>query len=250
MRIGIGCLKDPEKVAASALRFSEESGAHVICYTDLSSSCDALGGDVIRSEHPGVSLIDDLFSGKIDAAVRGSLPANSTLSYLKKKYGVPALRRIALLETPAGEQFFFAPVGVDEGWTVEDKEAFVKEGRHYAKACGLPEKTVVLAGGRAGDVGRHPAVDKSISDAEEVCRRTGAEFGEILIEDAVHDAGVIIAPDGISGNLIFRTLALLGTGAGLGAPVVNIPDIYVDSSRASESYDAVLRFTARLVSMK
>ncbi|HJJ57906.1 MAG TPA: methanogenesis marker protein Mmp4/MtxX [Methanocorpusculum sp.] len=252
MRIGIGCRGDAEKVIASAARFSEKSGGTVVCYADKTtcSGAKASGCEFILSEHPAEEMIDDLFCGKIDAAVRGSLPAGSTLAYLKKRYSVPYLRRIALLESPAGQKFFFAPVGVDEGWTVEDKEAFVYEGRRYAKACGLPEKTVVLAGGREGDVGRHPAVDKSIEDALEVCRRTGAVFGEILIEDAVSDAGVVIAPDGISGNLVFRTLALLGNGAGHGAPVVNIPDVYVDSSRASEAYDAVLSFTARLVALK
>ncbi|HJJ30675.1 MAG TPA: methanogenesis marker protein Mmp4/MtxX [Methanocorpusculum sp.] len=254
MKIGIGCGADAEKVVESAAEYTKASENSVVCYAytgeaeRLFVKTDRV--TVLFSDHPEEEMITALSSGDIDAAIRGSLPANATLAYLKKTYQVPQLRRIALLETPAGQRFFFAPVGVDEGWTVEDKIAFVEEGRRYAKACGLSEKTIVLAGGRAGDVGRHPAVDKSILDAEEVCRRTGAVFGEILIEDAVSDAGVIIAPDGISGNLVFRTLALLGEGKGHGAPVVNIPDIYVDSSRASSSYVPILSFTEMLLSLK
>ncbi|HJJ36554.1 MAG TPA: phosphotransacetylase, partial [Methanocorpusculum sp.] len=113
------------------------------------------------------------------------------------------------------------------------------------------ETAVILAGGRTGDVGRHPSVDRSILDAKEVCEKTGAVFGEILIEDAVKSgAGIIIAPDGISGNLIFRTLALLGNGYGHGAPIINLPDIFVDSSRASSDYSTILTCTAHLVSLR
>ncbi|MBP3443497.1 MAG: phosphotransacetylase, partial [Methanocorpusculaceae archaeon] len=128
--------------------------------------------------------------------------------------------------------------------------AFAEDGRRLAKAFGLSEKVVLLSGGRLGDIGRHAAVDKTIYDAEEAARLSGAEHGEILIEDAVKDAGVIIAPDGISGNLIFRTLVFLGGGIGHGALIVNIPDLFVDSSRASASYVGILSMTARIIAGK
>ena len=114
----------------------------------------------------------------------------------------------------------------------------------------VPEKTVLLSGGRLGDIGRHEAVDKTIRDAEEAALAAGAVHGEILIEDAVKDAGVIIAPDGISGNLIFRTLVFLGGGIGHGALIVNIPDLFVDSSRASAGYAGILAMTKRLMQDK
>ncbi|HJJ66027.1 MAG TPA: phosphotransacetylase, partial [Methanocorpusculum sp.] len=150
------------------------------------------------------------------------------------------LERIALLETSAGQKFFFAPVGVDEGWTVSEKVSFVEDGRRLARAFGLPDKAVILSGGRLGDIGRHEMVDRTIYEAEEAAEISGAVHGEILIEDAVSDAGVIIAPDGISGNLIFRTLVFLGGGIGHGALIVNIKDLFIDSSRASSSYEGIL----------
>jgi len=55
----------------------------------------------------------------------------------------------------------------------------------------------------------------------------------ILIEDAIKDANLIIAPDGISGNLIFRTLVFLGGGNGFGAPVL-MEKVFVDTSRVKE----------------
>lgn len=247
MRIGIGCGVDAEKVVLSAGKAASPD-VEIVCYVQSGEQVSAPDGvSFVYSDAPEKALVDDLFAKRLDAAVRGSLPANDTLKYLKSVYDVPRLERIALLETASGQKFFFAPVGVDEGWTVQEKVSFVEDGRRLAKAFGLPDRAVLLSGGRLGDVGRHAAVDKTICDAEKAARISGAEHGEILIEDAVKDAGVIIAPDGISGNLIFRTLVFLGGGIGHGALIVNISDVFVDSSRASASYLGILEMTKRIV---
>ncbi|MCK9307031.1 MAG: methanogenesis marker protein Mmp4/MtxX [Methanoculleus sp.] len=191
---------------------------------------------VVEAEEPEVALIEALYAGRIDAAVRGTLPASSTLKALKTAAGLDHLERIALLETADGHLFLLAPVGVDEGWTVEDKVRFVRQGRDIARSFGLAEGVAILSGGRLGDLGRHPVVDRTMADAELVARLTGAEHTEILIEEAARRYGMVVAPDGISGNLIFRTLTFLGAGAGHGAPVVNIGRIFVDTSRASANY--------------
>lgn len=263
MKIGIGCGVQPETVilsaidAVSAVNSIADTSLEVICYaktgTEFQFSNEELllhGVSLDISEHPERALVDELHAKKIDAAVRGSLPANDTLKYLKHVYGVKHLARIALLETHAKQKFFFAPVGVDEGWTVDEKVLFVRDGQRLARAFGISDKAIILSGGRLGDVGRHAAVDKTICDAERAAKLSGAVHGEILIEDAVKDAGVIIAPDGISGNLIFRTLVFLGQGTGHGAPIVNIPDIFVDSSRASRGYSEVILVAEKLVSGK
>jgi putative methanogen marker protein 4 len=199
-----------------------------------------------ESDRPEEALVADLMEGRIDGAVRGTLPANDTLRCLKKACHVDRLERVALLETADGVQFLLAPVGVDEGWTVSEKLAFVTKAREVARALGLPERVAVLSGGRFGDVGRHPTVDRSLADAELVARLGNAEHCEIRIEDAVGRCGVIIAPDGISGNLIFRTLTFLGKGAGHGAPVVNIDRIFVDTSRASPDYTSAVLLAASM----
>jgi len=160
---------------------------------------------------------------------------------------VDHLERIALLETARGKKFLLAPVGVDEGWTVAEKLELIKKGKAIARKFGLPEKTGVLSGGRLGDIGRHRQVDTSMAEAELVARLGDATHCEILIEDAVETCGLIIAPDGISGNLVFRTLTFLGAGYGHGAPVVNISRIFVDTSRASPNYANALLLAASLL---
>jgi len=247
-RIGIGIAEDPEKVIASA---SSVSGPfETICYCRPGIADKKSAGKNVHfyeDPHPEQVLVDDLVTGKIDAAVRGTLPSNSTLKALKKAMGVDHLERIALLETVQGKKFLLTPVGVDEGWTVAEKLELIKKGRIIAKKFGLSEKTGILSGGRLGDIGRHPQVDASMAEAELVARLAGATHCEILIEDAVVTCGLIIAPDGISGNLVFRTLTFLGGGQGHGAPVVNISRIFVDSSRASPNYANALLLAASLL---
>ena len=246
-RIGIGIGKDPEKVIESANRVSGKF--EIICYCCLGivdRNASVRGLSISEHANPEQALVDDLMAGRIDAAVRGTLPANATLKALKKAAGVDHLERIALLETVSGKKFLLTPIGVDEGWTVGEKLELIKKGRIIAKKFGLPEKVGILSGGRLGDVGRHPQVDASMADAELLARLGDAIHCEILIEDAVETCGLIIAPDGISGNLVFRTLVFLGGGHGHGAPVVNISRIFVDSSRASPDYSNALLLAASL----
>jgi putative methanogen marker protein 4 len=247
-RIGIGIEKDPDTVIASANRAN--GPFETICYCRPGTAdTKTARKNVHFSEHPHPeqALVDDLVTGKIDAAVRGTLPSNTTLKALKKAMGVDHLERIALLETVKGKKFLLTPVGVDEGWTVAEKLELIKKGRVIAKKFGLPEKTGILSGGRLGDIGRHPQVDASMAQAELVARLADATHGEILIEDAIETCGLIIAPNGISGNLVFRTLTFLGGGHGHGAPVVNISRIFVDSSRASPNYTNALLLAASLL---
>ena len=247
-RIGIGISDDVQKVIDSA---NNVSGKFItVCYCRPGVVDKKRAGNtvqIVEHENPGQALIDDLMAGTIDAAVRGTLPANSTLKALKIAEGVDHLERIALLETVQGKKFLLTPVGVDEGWTVPEKLELIKKGRLIAQKFGLPNKVGVLSGGRLGDVGRHSQVDASMAEAELVARLADADHCEILIENAVESCGLIIAPDGISGNLVFRTLTFLGGGHGHGAPVVNISRIFVDTSRASPNYANALLLAASLL---
>jgi putative methanogen marker protein 4 len=245
MRIGIGAGADIGRVLAAAQ--GAGPGTEVTCYAGREHAGAGRYPGLVLSDRPEEALVEALMAGEIDAAVRGSLPSNATLRALRQATGIDHLLRVALLSTRKGQRFLLAPVGVDEGWTVEEKIEIVERGRGYIALFGLPAGVAVLSGGRLGDVGRHPAVDRTIAQAVLVARLTGAVHREILIEEAVGTAGLILAPDGISGNLIFRTLVHLGEGQPHGAPVVNIDRIFVDTSRASPDYANALITAAELV---
>jgi predicted methyltransferase MtxX (methanogen marker protein 4) len=109
------------------------------------------------------------------------------------------------------------------------------------RRIGMGERIAVMSGGRSTDTGRHKMVDRTIEDAAEVVESLKAKGydvydAEILLESAASEADLIIAPDGISGNIIFRALHFLGGAAALGAPLVNSEKVYVDTSRVKTDY--------------
>lgn len=242
--IGIGVGEEPGKIIQSISR--SRCASRTVCYCSPGTFSGSEGVIWKEDPSPEEALVQDLFLGKLAAAVRGTLPSNSTLAALKRIAGVDHLERAALLETASGMQFLLAPVGVDEGWTIEEKVSLVIHARTLAGRLGLPGDVAILSGGRFGDVGRHWRVDKSLADAEAVAGITGARHFQILIEDAIESSSVILAPDGISGNLIFRTLVFLGSGEGHGAPVMNIERIFVDTSRVTPNYANALNLADTL----
>jgi len=249
LTVGIGVAAGAGKVLASLASVSP--GIRVELFARPGTIPPGTVAVTVREDgEPEEQLVRALMDGKIDAAVRGTLPSSTTLACLKRAAGVTHLVRIALLETADGRRFLLAPVGVDEGWTIDEKVEMVERGREMAPAVGLPPTVAVLSGGRKGDLGRHEQVDRSLADAERVAGLTKATPWEILIEDAVGRFGMVLAPDGISGNLIFRTLVLLGGGKGHGAPVVNIGSTFVDTSRATPDYGRAINLAASLAKRK
>jgi putative methanogen marker protein 4 len=222
-RVGIGLGENAGKVRSNA-RSAESKG-----YAKVST---------FRSPE---EMISALASGSIDAAVRGDLSANSTMAAIKGQFSLDHLLRAALMQPKGGRMFFLAPVGVDEGWEVEDKMEFIRLSSRLFSSLGLRMEVGVLSGGRLGDMGRNAMVDRTIRDAmelEERGRREGysVQHCQILIEEAVRSKNLILAPDGITGNLIFRTMHLVDGCVSMGAPILNLEQVFVDTSRAKRCY--------------
>ncbi len=209
----------------------------------------------VTADDPEAALISLLKDGRVDGLVRGSLSASQTLKDLKATFGLKQLMRVSLLKAPGGRFFFFAPVGVDEGWTVPEKVELGVLGAALMRRFGVEPNVGVLSGGRTGDRGRSPRVDRTLDDAEEVAkvlrsRGIKAAHAQILIEDAINEHNYVIAPDGICGNLIFRALCLVGCGEGYGAPLVGTDIVYVDTSRAGSGYENAICMASALCSKK
>lgn len=200
-------------------------------------------------------LADDLGNGVIDAAVRGDMSSSKLLPLIKRALGVDDLQRAVLMKY-RGNVFMMAPVGIDEGWTVEDKVQMAEKGAALLESMGLSsQKIAVMSGGRSDDIGRNDQVDKTITDAIEVVRRLkkkgyDAYHVQILIEDAVENADIIIAPDGITGNIIFRTMHFVGNNVALGAPALNGSKIFIDTSRMKTDFTDSIMLAMKLAGMR
>ncbi len=248
-RIGLGIGKISEKLIKSA-EAAREYADVVLVGDEKLIKATGTKLEIIHSSEPTKKLVELLVSGEIDGAVRGTLSATKTLSELKKSLNLTKLYRVALLETADGRPFFLAPVGIDEGNSIEDKVELIKRGVEHFRRFGIEAKVGILSGGRFEDKGRDKKVDRTLAEAEIVTKRVcdmgiSAKDYSILIEEAIEEANFIIAPDGISGNLIFRTLVFLGGGYGHGAPVL-MEKVFVDTSRVGGHYTRAIMLASAL----
>lgn len=206
---------------------------------DIQKACD-----IFKKENKNVEvelvdndndLVKAILDEKTDATIRGSLPASGVMKELKKSY--PNISRATYINGKNVE-FLLTPVGIDEGKTLEDKlKIAISCGEFFRNQSKTP-KICVMACGRKGDYGRSPEISKSIDDSEELARmiKENTDFEVvnhyILIEQAINDkCNVIIAPNGIIGNVIFRTLVLVNSWPSCGAITFGIDGVYIDTSR-------------------
>ncbi|MBR5999145.1 MAG: methanogen marker protein 4 [Candidatus Methanomethylophilaceae archaeon] len=151
---------------------------------------------------------------------------------------------------------FVAPVGIDEGWSVEDRVDMAIRSEALMKKLGCGNvRIAVMSGGRDEDLGRLDVVDETIADAMEIVKRLNkkgydAYDAQILLEDAVDEADLIIAPNGITGNLIFRTMHFIGNAPAFGAPLINTDKVFVDTSRVKTDFTDSIILAMKLVGMK
>ncbi|MDR0900180.1 MAG: hypothetical protein LBM26_00810, partial [Methanobrevibacter sp.] len=174
----------------------------------------------------------------IDVVVRGSLNSSNIIKSIKELTNLhtndaPIISRASYIkkenEGKKGYEFLIGPVGIDEGNTIAERVELGVESAKFMKKLGKTPKIAILAGGRKEDLGRNETIDKSIKDSEEIAIMVEKELSKqefkfsiknyyILIEKSIKDKNnIIIAPDGISGNLIFRSLVLLNFCPSYGA---------------------------------
>ncbi len=195
------------------------------------------------SKDPSDALVNNLRDGTVDAVIRGKLPSSPFLKSIKHAFSMEETYRLACLGTASGKTFFFGPVGIDEAGTTAKKRQLVMLSSRLLGKLGILPSIHVLSAGRLDDVDRNQAIGDSIRSTIDLVESMKKDndlvagtihHGEILIENAIaSDGNVIIAPDGISGNLVYRTLVHLGNGRSYGAFYLgdHLPGPVIDTSR-------------------
>lgn len=200
-------------------------------------------------------LVSAILNDEIDAVVRGSLAASGVIKEVKKHF--PDISRATFVHGD-GHEFLLTPVGIDEGTTVDEKLKIAFNCGKFLRKLSKEPKIAVLADGRKGDYRRSEKISKSIDDSKTLTKliKENTDFEVknyyILIEQALKDdCNVIIAPDGIIGNIIFRTLILVNSWPSCGAITFGIDGIYIDTSRdqSVEGYLRSLKFAYKLANL-
>jgi predicted methyltransferase MtxX (methanogen marker protein 4) len=133
-------------------------------------------------------------------------------------------------------------VGIDECISTNSKITFIESAIGVLNSLQIKPRISILSGGRISDIGRDSMIDNSIESAVEIVKYFKERYSkleithdEILIENAIHNkSNLIIAPNGISGNLIYRTLVHLGGGKAYGAIYMNLDKAIIDTSRVGD----------------
>ena len=171
----------------------------------------------LRVYREPAELLDAIDGGVIHAGVRGSLSSAEFLAELSRRHPQSRVRRIALVTRPGGEPFLLGPVGIDEGGTMESMRALTADMRDFCALLGWRPRIGVLSAGRPEDRNRSPEIARSIELGERAASEPDVCHFNIMVEEALGWANCVIAPDGVTGNLIYRTLAHLGGGVSYGA---------------------------------
>lgn len=198
-------------------------------------------------------LLNYLKSPEIDGVIRGSLKSD-IIKDLKKDN--PNVFRASLLEID-NHPLLLTPVGIDEGDSPESKINMIKECSKTMPKLGFKPKIALISGGRPEDKGRSSKIDKSIDECEKIVQKLKKDYDikhyHILIEEAIKDkANIIIAPDGITGNLIFRSLVLVAGTKSNGALTLNQPKLFIDTSRSQsiEGYVNSIKLMQKIIEKK
>ena len=212
-------------------------------------------------------LIEAFKNLEIDAVIRGSLKASKVIKAIKEFKSDKTINRTTY-------EFLLAPVGIDEGKNIEEKIILAVQAANFIQYLGKKPKIAVLAEGRKDDLGRSERIDESLISSDELTNRLIETFKEldnfdndsdeisknysiknyyILLEQAIEDGyNIILANDGIFGNIMFRTLVLLDKWPSYGAVTLGIEEIFIDTSRDQtvEGYVRSLKLAYRLAKLR
>jgi putative methanogen marker protein 4 len=203
----------------------------------------------IADADPAKFLACELFEQQsLDGIIRGGLSSSDFIKKIKNYGNYEKINRLALLETNSGKQFFFAGVGIDEINNFDQKLELMQNSIGFLKKIGITPKIGILSGGRNSDIGRDPWIDENIKSTIrleenliELYPDVNIKHYQILIEQAIADeVNLILAPEGIAGNLIYRTLVHLGGGRSYGAIYLksyNNNKIIIDCSRVAPKFE-------------
>ena len=258
--VGIGLSNDieiTENIIQMAKKIIKSTNSKILLVGDL-STIEFLQNKKHKSNtklkfisdpDPANYLAYELFEQQsLDGIIRGGLSSSKFIKKIKNFGKYEKTNRLALLETNSGKQFFFAGVGIDEINNFDQKLELMQNSIAFLKKNGITPKVGLLSGGRNSDLGRDPWIDENIKNSlrleeklVEIYPNININHYQILIEQAISDnINLILAPEGIAGNLIYRTLVHLGGGRSYGAIYLKSyknNKIIIDCSRVAPKFE-------------
>ena len=256
-KIGFG-LKEPNKEILKSLVKSKKYAEIVLVGPNAIKNVK--GFQKIISEEPEKELAKTLFNEEFDGITRGTIDDFKTFESYSDLIGQEKAKKIiglALMEDFYGRQFFLSNGSNPHGWTKEEKiwdcEGVIK---FMEAELGIRPKIGLITGirhetyARKKDIegGVQAILNQTYEDAEFIVdyfakKEIDAKNYAIEIETALKDGcNIIVPPNGMVGNQIFRTLILVGGGKLLTGSRANLPHPYEDNSRSETDFETHIRW--------
>jgi len=255
-KVGFG-LARPDKEILNSLRKSKK-------YADIilvgSKSIEkVVGFKKIITKNPEKLLPELLVKGEFNGIVRGTIDDFKTFEAYQKLVGKNKTKKmieLALLEDAFGRQFFLSEGSNPLGWKLEEKikncEGIIK----FIKKIGIKPKIGVITGVRHNTYKKRKSIktgvigilNKTYEDAEDIVKyfrkkKVAIKNYTIELDTAIKDnCNVIIPPNGMVGNQIFRALCLVGGGKTLIVSRANLPHPYEDNSRSEKDFESHVKW--------
>lgn len=251
-KIGFG-LKEPDKEIIKSLERSQKYAQIILVGPEAIKGVK--GFEKIISQEPERKIAELLVAGEFEGIVRGTIDDFKTVEAYEALVGKEKMRDMAefgLLEDAYGRQFFISEASNPKSWTREAKmDSCEKTVNFMINELGVKPKIGFLTGVRHDTYQRRKDsqewpikyLNETYEDAEygvNYYKNKGIEAKNYAIElnAAVEDGcNIIVPPNGMAGNQIFRSLCLIGGGKILTAVRGNLPHVYEDNSRNEKDFE-------------
>jgi predicted methyltransferase MtxX (methanogen marker protein 4) len=216
----------------------------------------------IISADPERKLAEILVEGKVEGIVRGTLDDFKTYEAYQKMVGKDKTKEMVnliLLADVKGRQFYLSEASNPAGWTREEKiKSCEKIIRFMSEELKMKPKIGCITGVRHETFKRRKNIKKwpisylnqTYKDAQAIVRHFNkkgitAKNYAIELSTAVEDGcNIIVPPNGMVGNQIFRAVSLIGGGRIVICPRINLPHVYEDNSRNEKDFSYHLKWVA------
>ncbi|MBA7490651.1 hypothetical protein ES702_01192 [subsurface metagenome] len=251
-KIGFGLLK-PDKQILESLKKSKKYAEIILVGPTAIKSVK--GFEKIIVKEPEKRLAEMLAKEEVDGIIRGTIDDFKTLETYQSLVGKEKAKNeieLALIEDAFERQFYISEGSNPRGWNRKEKMKQVQGVvKFMQEELGIKPKIGFLTGIRHETYQKRKGskkwpikyLNETYEDAEygvKYFKKRGLKAKNYAIElNAAAEEGcnLIVPPNGMTGNQIFRALCLIGGGKLLTASRANLPHPYEDNSRNEKDFE-------------
>jgi predicted methyltransferase MtxX (methanogen marker protein 4) len=221
------------------------------------------GFEKVISQNPEAKLASMLANDEIDGIIRGTVDDFKTFEAYQKLTGEKDTFGPGLMESPLGHHFFIGVVSNIEGWEKEERYEYAKKIAQFMKEWDFEPKIAVLTGRRHDTYPIkkdlkdkvNAILNQTYEDAEWIVKKLEEDGYEaknwaIDLNPAIESGfNLIIPPNGMVGNQIFRTVLFCG-GKFLFGTYIGLSHPYEQNSRTEKDFDYHIKWLSAVINKR